>query len=567
MGLMLAFLLAASTIADTIHVEAEDAVLAGLSIETEADGFSGTGYVTGFGDGASLTIDVEVGQGVYDFSLRVLGPATNAQWQMAIGSDTLRGRLVRLGGGFHERNAGRLWLPEGSHSVEISGDAQLRIDYVKLVRQTFEPPIRPAAELSNPNATEATGSLFQFLLSEYGRRILSGQQELRDVEYIQEVTGYEVAIAGGDLIEYSPSRWERGGRPIKDQNYASVEDYIEWAGEDGIVAMMWHWNAPTELIGEWWSGFYTDSTTFNFAAALADPSSENYGLILRDIDAIAVRLKQFADADIPLLWRPLHEAAGGWFWWGARGAEPFKELWRLLYDRLTHHHELNNLIWVYTHEPDAAEWYPGDDVVDIAGIDIYTGNPRTVMSSRWQQMTALYGGGDDALGHHMSALTESGTLPNPSTTVADNTWWSWFSLWTDWPGDEDPQFIRAIDADYLRHVFGHELVLTRDELPDWRGYSLSSQSAIVPAMRFDVYPNPSRGVFTIRAEVQDGSDARAEVFDILGRRVQTLSLDPVGAGRVLQVSVDLGSVAAGVYLLRMTCGNATVTQPVVVAGG
>ena len=42
------------------------------------------------------------------------------------------------------------------------------------------------------------------------------------------------------------------------------------------------------------------------------------------MDAIALQLKKVASNNIPVLWRPLHEAAGGWFWWGAKGAEPFK---------------------------------------------------------------------------------------------------------------------------------------------------------------------------------------------------------------------------------------------------
>jgi len=94
-------------------------------------------------------------------------------------------------------------------------------------------------------------------------------------------------------------------------------------GGPGIVTLCWHWNAPSHLKedteNEWWGGFYTQHTTFDVAAALADPTSEEYRLLLRDIDVIAAELKKFSDAGKPVLWRPLHEAAGGWFWWGRRG--------------------------------------------------------------------------------------------------------------------------------------------------------------------------------------------------------------------------------------------------------
>ena len=73
------------------------------------------------------------------------------------------------------------------------------------------------------------------------------------------------------------------------------------------------------------------------------------------------------------LFRPLHEAEGAWFWWGAEGPEPCKKLYRLLYDKLTNEYGLDNIIWEwtgYTYETSAA-WYPGDDVVDMIGYDKY----------------------------------------------------------------------------------------------------------------------------------------------------------------------------------------------------
>jgi hypothetical protein len=46
-------------------------------------------------------------------------------------------------------------------------------------------------------------------------------------------------------------------------------------------------------------------------------------------------------------------------------------LYRLVFDRLTNYHQLNNLIWVYG-PPEVSTlnftaWYPGDDVIDIVG--------------------------------------------------------------------------------------------------------------------------------------------------------------------------------------------------------
>jgi len=52
------------------------------------------------------------------------------------------------------------------------------------------------------------------------------------------------------------------------------------------------------------------------------PGTEENIALLNDIDTMARKLKQVQDAGVPVLFRPLHEAEGGWFWWGAEGPEP-----------------------------------------------------------------------------------------------------------------------------------------------------------------------------------------------------------------------------------------------------
>ena len=80
-------------------------------------------------------------------------------------------------------------------------------------------------------------------------------------------------------------------------------------------------------------------------------------------------LRPFSDEHIPILWRPFHEAEGSWFWWGREGAEPCKKLYRLMFERFTERHRLDNLIWVQNSPK--IENYPGDDVVDIISRDLY----------------------------------------------------------------------------------------------------------------------------------------------------------------------------------------------------
>ena len=77
-------------------------------------------------------------------------------------------------------------------------------------------------------------------------------------------------------------------------------------------------------------------------------NTAEYNATLRDLDAIAVQLKKLEASKVPILWRPLHEAGGKWFWWGAKSNSAAISLYSLMYDRYTNYHKINNLIWVWS---------------------------------------------------------------------------------------------------------------------------------------------------------------------------------------------------------------------------
>jgi mannan endo-1,4-beta-mannosidase len=153
-------------------------------------------------------------------------------------------------------------------------------------------------------------------------------------------------------------------------------------------------------------------------------STQEYKDVMRDIDAIAVQLKRLQTAGVPVLWRPLHEAGGTWFWWGAKGANVAKTLYYMMYDRLTNYHQLNNLIWVWSSpEPD---WYPGNDKVDMIGYDSYPGAYN--YSSQKAVFNQLY---SIVNGEKLIALTETGPIPNINQSLADDVPWLYFLAWND----------------------------------------------------------------------------------------------------------------------------------------
>ncbi len=270
-----------------------------------------------------------------------------------------------------------------------------------------------------------------------GPRTLSGQYDDEDTDYIAKTAMRTPAIFGEDFIDYSPSRV--AFHPLLRRTRRRRPFSTPRSGQ--IITMSWHWNAPADLINKkltdaqgkpldasWYKGFYSYATTFDLAKAIDDPQSENYKLILRDIDAIAEQLHKFSDAKVPVLWRPLHEAEGTWFWWGAKGPQPFVKLWRLLFDRLTKVHHLHNLIWVFTIGSNPA-WYPGDGYVDIVGADAYPSDHSDALSSTWENLKREFDG------KKLIALTEFGGVPDIPRMRRFGVEWAYF---VSWPGQIRP---------------------------------------------------------------------------------------------------------------------------------
>jgi mannan endo-1,4-beta-mannosidase len=220
----------------------------------------------------------------------------------------------------------------------------------------------------NANADSNAKALLKYLGSIYGKNILSGQQDQASLDWVTNNVGKTPAILGVDFMDYTESRISRGA------SSTDVDKAIAFAAKGGIINFVWHWGAPVGLYDTaaqpWYSGFYTAATDFNVTTALKDTTNANYTLLIKDIDSIAVQLKKLEAAGVPVLFRPLHEAEGKWFWWGAQGPEPAKKLWNIVYDRITNYHKINNLLWVWNSV--AADWYPGSATVDVVSADTYT---------------------------------------------------------------------------------------------------------------------------------------------------------------------------------------------------
>jgi len=450
-----------------IVIPAEDAILYGRVRLTDG------GYLEGFeqGDNDDCEFIVTVpADGFYDLNFKSSHMGGYKENYVYINGDRI-GVVGTAGNDFDDAIIEFVFLSEGENIVRLASYwGWIR---VKELRVTNSAPIDPAifeipARLVNPNASDSAKRLMSFLTDAYGRVMLSGQYSdpglfAGEAGIIFMETGKRPAVLGLDLIDYSPSRVEFGAES------STIERAIEAWEAGAIVTFCWHWNAPTPYItGPWYRAFYTYATDINLKKIMDGDDPEGYDLLMSDIDEIAELLKILQDHDIPILWRPLHEAAGRWFWWGASGIDPYIQLWRLMYERLTFEHELNNLIWLWNGEH--KDWYPGDDYVDIIGEDIYAGEHAYASQIQKFLEAVRY-----TYPHKLVTLSENGTLIDPDLAWRDGAMWG---FWATWEGD----FVRQgglwrysekfTELDMLHHVYNHPRVVTLEDMPCLQTYPI-----------------------------------------------------------------------------------------------
>ncbi|HLI76643.1 MAG TPA: glycosyl hydrolase [Acidobacteriaceae bacterium] len=301
--------------------------------------------------------------------------------------------------------------------------------------------------LSNPQASPRAQKLYAYLWQIYGKQTLTGQQAAprtgpsAELAYLQRVTGKQPAILGLDYIH--------------PDEQAFVNDYAtQWYTEQGgIPTICWHWGAPD--IG---TGYENSKKDFDLPAALRTGTPQHDAL-QRDLDGIADQLTVLRDRDIPVLWRPLHEFTGTWFWWGKHGPSAFKDLWILMYEFFTTTRGLNNLVWVagFSGEPSAdlsRAWYPGSQYVDIAGPDTYVKDHNN-LAPLFAEVHGIVGDTKPI------CLHECGPIPDPDL-LDDVAPWLYFMTWHTRFIIDNP----LNPPDFLNRVYNSKRYLTLDQLPN-----------------------------------------------------------------------------------------------------
>ena len=293
-----------------------------------------------------------------------------------------------------------------------------------------------SVRLIDDSATPETKALYQNLAELSGEHALFGHQATlaygrtwvgdSSRSDVKEVTGSFPSLYGWDVADFLPNpRFPNPG--FNEQRWNSSLEYAkEGLGRGGVLTYAWHMRNPVTE-----QSFY-DTTRAVHAIIPGGDKHEEYK---NTLDLVA---DYFGELDpMPVIFRPFHEHNGNWFWWGKGlcSEEDYIALWRFTVEYLRDEKGLHNLIWAFspdrsrtdidTFKADYFYGYPGDDYVDIIGLDNYwdVGHPANdataeVQAVQFVQSMAMTAQIADSLGK-VPALTETGLEGIP-----DSTFWT-----------------------------------------------------------------------------------------------------------------------------------------------
>jgi hypothetical protein len=80
---------------------------------------------------------------------------------------------------------------------------------------------------------------------------------------------------------------------------------------------------------------------------------------------------------------------------------------------------------------------------------------------------------------------------------------------------------------------------------------------------FQVYPNPLSFSATIQFTLPNSSELKIELFDLQGRKIQTIAEKIFGAGNH-QLNFSAGGLSKGMFFLRMQSETGISTQTIII---
>lgn len=253
----------------------------------------------------------------------------------------------------------------------------------------------------------------------------SGQPGRSDVK---DVANTFPGLYGWDFETITP--------PNKDQ-YDWMKKFIMDAYKrGGINTLCWHLYNPVT------GGSFYDTT---IAVKHILPGGSHHNEYIKYLDVITEYTNHLVDEEgnlIPVIFRPFHEFDGSWFWWGKHFCtrEEFIALWRFTVDYLRQK-GVRNFLYAFSpdrnfySEIDFMDRYPGDNYVDIIGMDNYYDFTPGGDGLDWVGKKLKVLSGIAQKKNKIAAFTETGL-----ESIPDSLWWT-------------KKLLKTIDSDSIQIAY------------------------------------------------------------------------------------------------------------------
>ena len=249
------------------------------------------------------------------------------------------------------------------------------------------PATSAPVDLVDDEATAETRSLFSYLRDVRGEGILFGHQHTTDYgetfeqrdgtsSDVKAATGDYPAVFGFDTLIIEGRERPGDADASREVNARRLgQSFVEADAQGGIVTLSAHIeNFAT-------GGDFYDTSGDALRSVL--PGGAKHAELTAYLDDIALAATSAVDESgdlVPVIFRPWHENAGSWFWWGAAFGTPgeYAELYRFTVEYLRDVKDVHNLLYAFSpgggFGGDAELYlrtYPGDEFIDVLGYDTY----------------------------------------------------------------------------------------------------------------------------------------------------------------------------------------------------
>jgi len=284
----------------------------------------------------------------------------------------------------------------------------------------------------DPEATKETQALYRNLYQLSRKNILFGHQHATEYGHgwygdndrsdVKSVTGSHPAVIGVDFSGLS-------GRPdsmIENEKKSLKKNIAATYNRGGVSTVSWHFSNPVSPGGFYWK----DSVSLPAVKYIIPGGAQHdkYKSILRNVGQFVKTIKGSDGKLVPMIFRPWHEFDGDWFWWGNAHCtkEEFTSLWKFTVAYLRDSLEVHNFIYAFSPdclfntEAQFLERYPGDEWVDLVGMDNYADFGRDGkynLEAGINKLTIVSNYAKKA--GKLAAFTETGL-----ESIPNETWWT-----------------------------------------------------------------------------------------------------------------------------------------------